>query len=41
MKINYLYIKNIHMAKAEKLMAFIHKWEGGFANNPNDGFRNF
>lgn len=25
------------MAKAEKLMAFIHKWEGGFANNPNDG----
>ena len=25
------------MAKAEKLMAFIHKWEGDFANNPYDG----
>lgn len=25
------------MAKAEKLMTFIHKWEGGFANNPYDG----
>lgn len=25
------------MAKAEKLMTFIHKWEGNFANNPYDG----
>lgn len=24
------------MAKAEKLMTFIHKWEGDFANNPYD-----
>lgn len=25
------------MAKAGKLMTFIHKWEGNFANNPYDG----
>lgn len=24
------------MAKSEKLMPFIHKWEGGYANHPND-----